>query len=78
MTLLIEALVVGLFVSIFGFIISTSIMYISHKNFSITNYPFWKYVVLSYFITGFLFHISCEFTGVNKWYCIQRTADKSG
>ena len=75
MTLLIEALVVGFFVSVFGLIISTLIMYLSDKDFSITNYPFWKYVVLSYFVTGFLFHILCEITGINKWYCIQRTTN---
>ena len=29
---------------------------------------------LSLFITGFLIHILCEFTGLNKWYCINGRA----
>tara|TARA_B100001094_G_C17429214_1_gene438348 strand:+ start:190 stop:429 length:240 start_codon:yes stop_codon:yes gene_type:complete len=22
-----------------------------------------------FFVSGFLFHFFCEFTGINKWYC---------
>ena len=71
-----EAIIVGLFTSIFGFIVSTIIMYMSDKNFSIEKYNFWKYILLSYFITGFLFHITCQITGINKWYCVNGDACK--
>ena len=72
-----EAFIVGIFTSIFGFIISTIIMYFSDKNFSIEKYHFWKFVFLGFFITGFLFHITCEITGVNKWYCVNGNACKN-
>ena len=29
---------------------------------------------LSLFLSGFLIHIICEFTGLNKWYCINGRA----
>ena len=76
MNFIIEAFIVGILTSIFGFIISTSIMYFSNKNFSIEKFHFWKSVLFSYFITSFLFHIVCEITGINKWYCVNGNACK--
>lgn len=71
MKLIIEALVVGLSLVIFGNIVG----FIVGKLFA-TNLPLackdWNtnYVMeISLFITGFLIHLFFEFTGLNKWYC---------
>ncbi len=66
--LFIEALSVGLLTAIIGFIISTLFM-LSSPSFSWKTYSFWPQVLLSYFLTGFLIHLLCEFLGINKWYC---------
>lgn len=68
MHLIIESLLVGLGVAIFGFIISTLMMY-TDKNFSFKKYHFWWQIILSYFVTGFLFHLIAELLKINKWYC---------
>lgn len=73
---LLEALIVGILTAIFGFIISTLIMFFSIKDFSREKYQYWYYILLSYFITGFLFHLICEATGINKWYCVNGNACK--
>ena len=69
-TLLIEAGVVGLATIVVGIVVSLSLknlfklnMPISHKNINKNN------MVMLLFITGFLIHIICEFSGLNKWYC---------
>ena len=69
MKLLIEALSVGIITGFVGFLISTSLMYITSKNFSLKKYHFWFQVFFSYFITGFLIHLLFEMLGLNKWYC---------
>ena len=76
MNLISEAFIIGIFLSIFFFIISTVMMFLSDKNFTIKKYHFWKFVLLSGFLTGFLFHIFCEIFGINKWYCINGNACK--
>ena len=73
---LLEALIVGIFTTIFGFIISTVMMYLFVTDFSFKKYHYWHYIVSSYFITGFLFHIICEATNINKWYCVNGNACK--
>ena len=68
MNILLEAIIVGAGVAILGLIISTLFMFIN-KNFSVKKYHFWWQVLLSFFLTGFLFHLIAQWTGVNKWYC---------
>jgi H+/Cl- antiporter ClcA len=68
MNIFLEALIVGIAVGILGFIISTCMMYMT-KNFTIKKYNFWWQVMLSFFFTGFLFHLICQISGINKWYC---------
>jgi H+/Cl- antiporter ClcA len=68
MNIFLEALIVGIAVGILGFIISTCMMYMN-KNFTIKKYNFWWQVMLSFFFTGFLFHLICQISGINKWYC---------
>jgi len=75
MHIILEALIVGIVVGIFGFIISTSLMFMN-KNFTLKKYYFWKSVLFSYFLTGFLFHLVAELSGVNKWYCKNGNACK--
>jgi H+/Cl- antiporter ClcA len=75
MHIILEALIVGIVVGIFGFIISTSLMFMN-KNFTLKKYYFWKWVLLSYILTGFLFHLVAELSGVNKWYCKNGNACK--
>jgi hypothetical protein len=72
-----EILAVGIATAILGFIVSTIFMYIFSKKFSIKKYNFWWQVCLSYFITGCLVHIICEYSGVNKWYCKKGVACSS-
>lgn len=56
--LIVEAIVVGL-----GLMILWYIMNFVDKN-------IWKKnMLISMFVTGVVFHLIAEFTGVNKWYC---------
>jgi hypothetical protein len=73
---LLEALIVGIFTAILGFIISTVMMVLKVKDFSLEKYHYWHFILLSYFITGFLFHIICECIRINKWYCTNGNACK--
>jgi len=66
--LFLEAIFIGLLLGIFGLLISTAIMFTS-KDFKLSKYHFWWQVLLSYMLAGFLFHLCCEVTGINKWYC---------
>lgn len=74
--LIVEALIVGLITGILGLIISTAFM-LPSKDFSLKKYHFWPQVLLSFFLTGFLIHLICETTGINKWYCKHGNACKS-
>jgi len=72
-----EVVAVGLATAIIGFIVSTAMMYIFAKKFNMSKYHFWWQVVLSYFITGCLIHLCCEYFGVNAWYCTNGVACKN-
>ena len=72
--LLVEATVVGMITVIIGSIVG----FILAKYFS-PNSPNspktsrdWNknhIMEISLFLTGFLVHIFCEYSGINKWYC---------
>lgn len=64
-----EALFVGLLTGIVGLIVSTAMMVLFECDFQWKKYTFWHWVLLSYMITGFLIHVLCEKTLLNKWYC---------
>ena len=68
MNYLLEALVVGLATMILGTIISVVAMY-SQADFSISKITFWPSLLASHFLVGFLVHLVCEWSGVNRWYC---------
>jgi hypothetical protein len=59
----IEALAVGILTAVFGTLLSRIIPYSSP--------PF---ILLSYFIVGFLIHLFCQITRINKWYCTNGNA----
>ena len=66
-----EILFVGILTTIIGLIISYIMMGQKSKEFK-----HWDQVGLSYFITGALIHIICEYTKINKWYCRNGNACK--
>jgi hypothetical protein len=67
-----EIFFVGILTTIIGLIISYIMMGQKSKGFK-----HWDQVGLSYFITGALIHMICEFTKINKWYCSNGNACKS-
>ena len=76
--LLLEAVVVG----ILAVIVGTIVGYILGK-FSSNKLPkqckTWNknhIMEISLFFTGFIIHILCEYTGINKWYCKKGNACK--
>jgi hypothetical protein len=69
MNYIIEALVIAIVISIIGFIIGTSLMFLNNPDFSFSKYKFWPYVVLGYFLTGFVTHLFFQWSGGNTWYC---------
>lgn len=69
-----EVIVVGLMTALVGFIISSLMMVLLAKDFSVKKYHFWWQVLLSYFITGCLIHLLCEASGINHWYCANGVA----
>jgi hypothetical protein len=66
-----EAFVVGILVVVVGTLVGFGF----GKLFSTDLPPVCKdwnknYIMeLSLFVTGFIAHILCEMTGINKWYC---------
>ena len=71
MKLLKEAVVVGIATVVIG----TLVGFVMGKLFSM-NLPAickkWNknnIMEITLFLTGFLLHIICEYTGINKWYC---------
>lgn len=66
--LFIEVIVVGIGVSIFGTFFSYLAMAISQKNLFV-KFNHWETIIISEFLTGVVFHLLAEYSGINKWYC---------
>ena len=64
-SLFIEAITVGFMVLIGGTILIHFLSYLFSVSYNNKHYV----IEISLFLTGFLIHIICEFTGINKWYC---------
>ena len=71
--LLIEAIIVGAGLVVMGLVITTLYFkYIKDVN---EMYKLCRELyrdntlMIIFFISGFLFHIFCEITNINKWYC---------
>jgi len=75
-TLIKEALYVAVVMAILGSIISYCMM-LWNKSGKIYDIGHWQYIISSFFITGFVFHLISEYTGVNAYYCIHGTACKN-
>jgi hypothetical protein len=69
MNIWLEALIVGIFLGVVGFLVSLVIMYATEPNFKWEKYHFWKEVVFSYILTGIIAHLLFEYFGINAWYC---------
>jgi hypothetical protein len=69
MNIISEAFVVGIVIAILGFIISLAFMYLEDANFSLAKYTFWKSVLFSNFLTGFIGHLFFQYVGINRYYC---------
>ena len=69
--LLLEAVVVGIITVIVGNIVG----FIIGKSLSVDlpavckDWNKYYTMEISLFLTGFLIHLICEFSGINKWYC---------
>jgi ABC-type spermidine/putrescine transport system permease subunit I len=59
-----EALIVGVGTVVIGILIKYLIELFAKKE----KHELYIFIVIL-FLTGFLIHIICQFTGVNKWYC---------
>ena len=60
--LLLEALIIGIVTIILGLVIRYFIELLFKPHYLTT-------FILILFLTGFLIHIICQITGINKWYC---------
>lgn len=71
--LLIEAIVVGIMTVIVGTLAANIIRnYVEDKSELPVVCKSWNknYAMeKSLFLTGFMVHLICQFTGINKWYC---------
>jgi len=61
--LLMEAIAVGILVVLLGYVV---VYFMESMKLKIDKD---KQMIIGFFMLGFLTHILCEFTGVNKWYC---------
>ncbi len=69
-SLFVEALVVGLIVLVFG----VALHYISLKTYGSHDLNDVKIYGAHLFLIGVAVHLLCEFTGINKWYCVNGIA----
>lgn len=60
--LLLEALIIGIVTIILGLVVRYFIELLFKPHYLTT-------FILILFLTGFLIHIICQITGINKWYC---------
>jgi len=67
-----EALVVGVGLTIVGMILHLLTKYVMKHDMN-DNYI----LAIHFFIAGFIVHLLCEYSGVNKWYCSNGNACSS-
>ena len=69
--LLLEALCVGIMTVVVGNISGFLVGSMLKVNLPEVCKDWNKYYTMeiSLFLTGFLIHLICEFSGINKWYC---------
>ncbi len=67
--LLFEAIIVGFFIIIFGYIgsyLASIILPKTNKNEYFNKYHVMEFAL---FLTGFIAHLVFQLIGINKWYC---------
>ena len=71
MKLLKEAVVVGIATVVIGTIVGFAMGKLFSMNLPVICKKWNKNHIMeiTLFLTGFLLHILCEYTGINKWYC---------
>ena len=71
LTILKEAIVVGILTVIIGYLVSFIVAKIYAMNLPKICKEWNKNYIMEIclFFTGFFIHVFCEFTGINKWYC---------
>jgi hypothetical protein len=73
MKLLIEASIVGIATVIIGtiisFVTSKSCLAAGIPKIHDTNWNKNHIMEISLFLTGFILHLLCEYSGINRWYC---------
>jgi glycopeptide antibiotics resistance protein len=76
--LLVEAIAVGILTVIIGSMVGFILAKYFSPNLPKTSTDWNKNHIMeiSLFLTGFLLHISCEYSGINKWYCKNGVACK--
>ena len=69
--IIIEAIVVGIITVIIGNVSGLLVASMLKVNLPEICKDWNKYYTMeiTLFLTGFLIHILCELTGINKWYC---------
>ncbi len=83
MQLIVEAFVVGVLVVIFGIIAGfiTRKMYLTSFTTTLPDvcrdYNKYHIMEVTLFLTGFLLHLFCELSGINRWYVANGVAAKS-
>ena len=67
--LLMEAIAVGILLVPLGYLVLYGSVELSKRYKSVDNMDKNIKMSLGFFLLGVLTHLSCEFTGINKWYC---------
>ena len=68
-----ESMAVGVITVLIGLLFSYSTMRYVNAD-ATKKFNHWNSVMVSLFITGVAIHLTCEFTGINKWYCANGAA----
>ena len=75
-TILIEAISVGLLLIPLGFGVLLTLAEVSKRSRWYNGLDRNIKMALGFFISGFITHLFCEFSGINQWYCRHGNACK--
>jgi xanthine/uracil permease len=73
MQLILEAIVVGIVITVIGYLVSLVIQLVMDrmgvKRSKNTDWNKYHVMEIALFLTGFIAHLLFEIVGLNKWYC---------